>query len=277
MTAASDVMQTQSATVQTTLQTKQLQQLPLTTHTALDYIISLPGVNTAATGNTRASTINGLPNRAMNITMDGISVQDNRSSGEGFFMYIRPMMDSVEEITVSTSTPGAESSGIRRRADPHDDAQRLEPIQRVGVQLVAQPGGHERRRYAHAKQEELLAVAHEYAQLVQQARPAEDGGGRVLHRRHPPADARVPRRRPDPPEQGVLLRQRRVVQVAEFREPDSLFPQAGRRQRPLPLQGQQRGNADAQPARPCGVQRADGDSGPDAREALRRHPHGGGD
>ena len=85
--------------------------MPLTTHTALDYIISLPGVNTAATGNTRGSTINGLPNRAMNITMDGISVQDNRSSGEGFFMYIRPMMDSVEEITVSTSTPGAESSG----------------------------------------------------------------------------------------------------------------------------------------------------------------------
>ena len=111
VSAASDVVQTQSATVQTTLQTKQLQQLPLTTHTALDYIISLPGVNTAATGNTRGSTINGLPNRAMNITMDGINVQDNRSSGEGFFMYIRPMMDSVEEITVSTSTPGAESSG----------------------------------------------------------------------------------------------------------------------------------------------------------------------
>ena len=111
VTAASEVLQTQSATVQTTLQTKQLQQMPLSTHTALDYIISLPGVNTSANGNTRASTINGLPNRAMNITMDGISVQDNRSSGEGFFMYIRPMMDSVEEITVSTSTPGAESSG----------------------------------------------------------------------------------------------------------------------------------------------------------------------
>jgi carboxypeptidase family protein len=111
VTGASEIMQTQSATVQTTLQTKQLQQMPLTTHTALDYIISMPGVNTSANGNTRGSTINNLPNRAMNITMDGISVQDNRSSGEGFFMYIRPMMDSVEEITVSTSTPGAESSG----------------------------------------------------------------------------------------------------------------------------------------------------------------------
>ena len=111
VTGATEIVQTQSATVQTTLQVKQLQQMPLATHTALDYIVSLPGVNTAGSGNSRGSTINNLPNRAMNITMDGINVQDNRASGEGFFMYIRPMMDSVEEITVSTSTPGAESMG----------------------------------------------------------------------------------------------------------------------------------------------------------------------
>jgi hypothetical protein len=110
VSGATEIMQTQSATVQTTLQVNQLQQLPLATHTALDSILSLPGVNTTGS-NTRGSTINNLPNRAMNITMDGINVQDNRSSGEGFFMYIRPMMDSVEEITVSTSTPGAESMG----------------------------------------------------------------------------------------------------------------------------------------------------------------------
>jgi len=111
VTGATEIVQTQSATVQTTLQVKQLQQLPLATHTALDYIVSLPGVNTNGSNNSRAATINNLPNRAMNITMDGINVQDNRDSGQGFFMYIRPMMDSVEEITVSTSTPGAESMG----------------------------------------------------------------------------------------------------------------------------------------------------------------------
>jgi len=111
VTGATEIVQTQSATVQTTLQVKQLQQMPLATHTALDYIVSLPGVNTSGSNNSRGSTINNLPNRAMNITMDGINVQDNRSNAEGFFMYIRPMMDSVEEITVSTSTPGAESMG----------------------------------------------------------------------------------------------------------------------------------------------------------------------
>lgn len=111
VTGATEILQTQSAAVQTTLQVKQIQQLPLSTHTALDYIISLPGLNTSGSNNTRGSTINNLPQRAMNVTLDGINVQDNRSNGEGFFMYIRPMMDSVEEITVSTSTEGAESTG----------------------------------------------------------------------------------------------------------------------------------------------------------------------
>ena len=109
VTGATEIVQTQSANVSTTLQVKQLQQLPVITHTALDAVVSLPGVETAGS-NTRGSTINGLPTTAIAITLDGVNVQDKRGS-EGFFMYIRPMMDSVEEITVSTSTPGAEASG----------------------------------------------------------------------------------------------------------------------------------------------------------------------
>ena len=54
VTGATEIVQTQSATVQTTLQVKQLQQMPLATHTALDYIVSLPGVNTSGSGNSRA-------------------------------------------------------------------------------------------------------------------------------------------------------------------------------------------------------------------------------
>ena len=109
VTGATEIVQTQSANVATTLQVKQLQQLPVITHTALDAVVSLPGVETSGS-NTRGSTVNGLPTTAIAITLDGINVQDKRGS-EGFFMYIRPMMDSVEEITVSTSTPGAEASG----------------------------------------------------------------------------------------------------------------------------------------------------------------------
>ncbi len=111
VTGATEVVQTQSAAVQQTLQVKQLQQLPLVTHTALDSILSLPGVNTPYGATSRSSRINGLGGEAISITLDGVNVNDNRSRSDGFFMYIRPMLDSVEEITVSTSTPGAESSG----------------------------------------------------------------------------------------------------------------------------------------------------------------------
>lgn len=110
VTGAAEVVQTQSPEVQTTVANKQMSSLPVVSRTALDYVVSLPGVETPAS-NTRASTVNGLPPVTMNITLDGINVQDKRSNSEGFFMYIRPLMDSVEEITVSTSNPGAESSG----------------------------------------------------------------------------------------------------------------------------------------------------------------------
>jgi hypothetical protein len=112
---AAEIVQTQTAAVQTTLQVQQIQQLPLVTRTALDFVTALPGVQTVG-GGSRASTINGLPGVTINITLDGVNVQDNNNRGpaggnDGFFMYIRPMLDSVEEITVSSSTPGAESSG----------------------------------------------------------------------------------------------------------------------------------------------------------------------
>ena len=110
VTGAAEMVQTQSAEVQTTVTIKQMNSLPVVSRTALDYVVSLPGVETAAS-NTRGSVVNGLPPSAMNITLDGINVQDKRSNTEGFFMYIRPLMDSVEEISVSTSNPGAEASG----------------------------------------------------------------------------------------------------------------------------------------------------------------------
>jgi hypothetical protein len=108
---ATEIVQTQSAAVQTTIAVKQIESLPLVTRTALDYVVALPGVTTTGT-NSRGSTINGLPTGTINITIDGVNAQDNNNrTGDGFFMYIRPMLDSVEEITVSTSTPGAESAG----------------------------------------------------------------------------------------------------------------------------------------------------------------------
>ncbi|MGE0884841.1 MAG: carboxypeptidase regulatory-like domain-containing protein [Blastocatellales bacterium] len=105
-----DVLQTQSANVSTTITGRQITELPFTSRDALDLVLLLPGTNTP--GRPRTSTINGLPKGSLNITIDGVNVQDNTlKSSDGFFTYIRPRIDSIEEVTVSTATPGAESGG----------------------------------------------------------------------------------------------------------------------------------------------------------------------
>jgi Carboxypeptidase regulatory-like domain len=107
---ASEVLQTQSANISTTITGRQITDLPFTSRDALDLVLLLPGTSTP--GRPRTSTVNGLPKGALNISLDGINVQDNTlKSSDGFFTYIRARIDAVDEVTLSTATPGAESSG----------------------------------------------------------------------------------------------------------------------------------------------------------------------
>ena len=107
--AATQIVQTQSSAVATTLNTKQIGSLPLATRNTLDFITFLPGVNTP--GGNRNSTVNGLPQSSINITVDGVSVQDNYlKSSDGFFARMSPRLDAVEEVTVTTASSGAEAS-----------------------------------------------------------------------------------------------------------------------------------------------------------------------
>ncbi|HZI49279.1 MAG TPA: TonB-dependent receptor [Pyrinomonadaceae bacterium] len=105
-----EVLQTQTATVGTTLTGRQITDIPTASRDALDLVLGLPGTTTV--GRPRQSSVNGLPKGALNITIDGINVQDNLlKSNDGFFTYIRPRTDAISEVTTSTSNPGAESSG----------------------------------------------------------------------------------------------------------------------------------------------------------------------
>jgi len=105
-----EILQTQSANISTTITGRQITELPFASRDALDLILLLPGTSTP--GRPRTSTVNGLPKGSLNITMDGVNIQDNLlKSSDGFFTYIRPRIDAVEEVTLSTATPGAESSG----------------------------------------------------------------------------------------------------------------------------------------------------------------------
>ncbi|HYW69705.1 MAG TPA: TonB-dependent receptor, partial [Pyrinomonadaceae bacterium] len=106
---SAELLQTQTATVGTTLTGRQITDIPTASRDALDLVLALPGTTTP--GRPRTSTVNGLPKGALNITLDGINVQDNTlKSSDGFFTYVRPRTDAIAEVTVSTSNPGAESS-----------------------------------------------------------------------------------------------------------------------------------------------------------------------
>jgi Carboxypeptidase regulatory-like domain len=104
-----ELLQTQTATIGTTLTGRQITDLPTASRDALDLVLAMPGTTTV--GRPRQSSVNGLPKGALNITLDGINVQDNLlKSSDGFFTYVRPRTDAISEVTVSTATPGAESS-----------------------------------------------------------------------------------------------------------------------------------------------------------------------
>ncbi len=105
-----ELIQTQSATIGTTLTGRQITDIPTASRNALDLVLALPGTSTV--GRPRQSSVNGLPKGALNITLDGMNVQDNLlKSNDGFFTYIQPRTDAISEVTVSSSNPGAESSG----------------------------------------------------------------------------------------------------------------------------------------------------------------------
>ncbi|HYE86543.1 MAG TPA: TonB-dependent receptor, partial [Vicinamibacterales bacterium] len=107
---SANVVQSSSPAISTNLTSQQIQSLPLTSRNALDSLTSLPGFNTSGTA--RNSTVSGLPRSAINITLDGMSVQDNYlKTTDGFFARLSPLLDSVEEVTVTTAGNTADATG----------------------------------------------------------------------------------------------------------------------------------------------------------------------
>lgn len=99
---------TSTASITTTVTGRQITELPLSTRSALDMAFLMPGA--AGGGGPRYSSFNGLPKGALNVSVDGVNVQDNllkSSSGGGFYTYIQPRIDAVDEVTVSTAANSA--------------------------------------------------------------------------------------------------------------------------------------------------------------------------
>jgi hypothetical protein len=107
--ASAEMLQSQTANISTTMTLRQIANLPLATRNAIDFLVMLPGVNTTA--GARGSTVSGLPGSTINITIDGVSTNGG-PGGSGFYSFITPRLDSTQEVTVSSATPGSESAGF---------------------------------------------------------------------------------------------------------------------------------------------------------------------
>jgi len=95
VTSGAEVLQTETATVGTTIAGRQILETPIQSRDALDLVTLLPG--TATLGVVRTSTINGLPKSALTIQIDGVDVQDSYlKSSDGFFTFIRPGIDAID-------------------------------------------------------------------------------------------------------------------------------------------------------------------------------------
>ncbi|MGB7210489.1 MAG: winged helix-turn-helix domain-containing protein [Pyrinomonadaceae bacterium] len=106
--SGAEVLQRETATVGSTITGRQIIETPIPSRKAMDLISMLPG--TATVGRPRNASVNGLPKGALSITIDGVDVQDNfQRSFEGYLARIVPRIDSIEEVTLSTSNPGSES------------------------------------------------------------------------------------------------------------------------------------------------------------------------
>jgi Carboxypeptidase regulatory-like domain len=109
--AGAEILQSQTANITTTIAVSQISTLPLVSRNPLDFLVLMPGVN--APGINRNATINGLPQSTIDITLDGINIQDNyNKTTDGFFTRIPTSLDSVQEVTISTAAPEAQGGAM---------------------------------------------------------------------------------------------------------------------------------------------------------------------
>src|SRR5258706_2930900 len=104
-----EVRQTGTATLPSTLVGRQLHELPFTSRNITELIVTQPGSVTP--GVPRSTSVYGLPQSALNTTLDGLNIQDNSNrSSDGFFLGIFPRADAIEEMTIVGAAAGADSN-----------------------------------------------------------------------------------------------------------------------------------------------------------------------
>ncbi len=109
--AATEVVQTQQTAIANTLNSRQIANIPIQGRGAFDLVGLMPGV-VSSTGSNRDANVIGLPQATVNITLDGMNIQDNYAkSWDGMFTRVSPRIDAVEEVSMSSAAQGADTAG----------------------------------------------------------------------------------------------------------------------------------------------------------------------
>ncbi|MEO5923004.1 MAG: carboxypeptidase regulatory-like domain-containing protein [Bryobacteraceae bacterium] len=109
VTAELEGVQTQNATISTTITSLQITNLPVIGRQVSRLFITQPGVSSA--GGTTQS-VNGLKASTTNLTLDGINIQDNFSRTNALdYAPFRTTIDQVDVITIDTSNSTAQFGG----------------------------------------------------------------------------------------------------------------------------------------------------------------------
>ena len=109
VSSASEIVQTQSTTVSSTINTNQIHEAAA--HKPQRHgFCQFPARACRRRPVIATSTINGLPRGTINITLDGVNIQDNTlRSTDGFFALVSPRLDAIEEVTVTSANQGADA------------------------------------------------------------------------------------------------------------------------------------------------------------------------
>lgn len=108
---AQAVVNTENATLQTTVLQRQINDLPLNGRNPLTLAALQAGVNTSDSN--RSATVNGTRGTFTNLTWDGININDNFIRTDSFFGVAAPSVVSVAEFTLTTQNGGpADGLGV---------------------------------------------------------------------------------------------------------------------------------------------------------------------
>ncbi len=101
---AQSLIRSEDAKLNTTVDVRQVQDLPLNGRNPITLAGGMAGVNTNTT--VRTSTINGMRGSFSNITWDGIEINDNLVRTDALFGVNTPSVASVAEFSVTTQNAG---------------------------------------------------------------------------------------------------------------------------------------------------------------------------